>query len=437
MFDTIAAISTGFINQPISIIRISGSESFKIVKKIFTGKIGLNKTITHGYIQDTSNNIVDEVLISWFKGSKTFTGEDIVEINAHGGVVNTNKILKLILANGARMALPGEFSKRAFLNGKMDLIKAEAIHDLIFAKTEEQASLSIKKFDGKTSDLIEKLKNKLLNIIAICETNIDYPEYDDIEILTSKKLFPKLENIKNNIEEILESSKSSRYIYEGVKVAIVGRPNAGKSSLLNALINEDKAIVTNVPGTTRDIVEGEIQIGQVLLKFKDTAGIHTTKNKIEKIGIEKSLQQIDDSDLVIHVIDGQKGEDHDDLIIEKSSKFKSYIKVFNKSDLQTHTGINISAKNKKIDKLITAINSIYKNINLSNEKVLTNTRQLALIESAKISIEDAINGLKNGLGPEIVIIDIQKSWDNLANILGRANQEKLLDEMFSNFCLGK
>ena len=436
MFDNIAAISTGLVNQPISIIRISGSEAFEITRKIFTGKVGKDKTITYGYIKDKDNKI-DEVLVSWFKGKNTYTGEDIVEINAHGGVVNTNRILKLILANGARMALPGEFSRRAFLNGKMDLIKAEAIHDLIFAKTEEHASLSIKKFDGQTSTLITNLKDKILKIIAICETNIDYPEYDDVEILTSKTLIPKLENIKNDIDEILESSKTSRYIYEGVQTAIVGKPNAGKSSLLNALINEEKAIVTDTPGTTRDIVEGEIQIGQVLLKFKDTAGIHATENKIEQMGIQKSLEQINNADLVIHVIDGQKGEDKDDLIIEQSSKFKSYIKVFNKSDLKTNDGINISAKNKLISQLVKAINSIYKKINISNEKILANVRQLSLIEAARISIKDAITALKSGLGPEIVIIDIQKSWDDLANILGRASQEKLLDEMFSNFCLGK
>lgn len=436
MFDTIAAISTGLINQPISIIRISGPESFKIAKKIFTGKVGKDKSITYGYIRDNNINI-DEVLISWFKGKNTYTGEDIVEINAHGGVVNTNRILKIILANGARMALPGEFSRRAFLNGKMDLIKAEAIHDLIFAKTEEQANISIKKFDGYTSKLIENLKGKILNIIATCETNIDYPEYDDVEILTNKELLPKLENVKNDINEILEASKSSRFIYEGIKTVIVGMPNAGKSSLLNALINEEKAIVTDTPGTTRDIVEGEIQIGQVLLKFKDTAGIHETKNKIEQMGIKKSLEQIKDADLIIHVIDGQKGESKDDLMIQQSSKLKSYIKAFNKSDLKNSEGINISAKNKDIKELINSIKSIYKKLDLSNDKILTNVRQLSLIDAAKISTEDAINGLKSGLGPEIVIIDIQKAWDNLANILGRANQENLLDEMFSNFCLGK
>lgn len=436
MFDNIAAISTGSINQPISIIRVSGPEAFNIVKKVFTGKKGKDKTITYGYIK-SGEEIIDEVLVSWFVGPNTFTGEDIVEINAHGGVVNSNKILKLCLANGARMALPGEFSRRAFINGKMNLIKAEAIHDLIFAKTEEQAKLSIKKFDGNTSKLIESLKAKLLNIIATCETNIDYPEYDDVETLTQKELMPKLEDVKKDIVEILDSSKSSRYIHEGVKVAIVGKPNAGKSSLLNAFLNEDKAIVTDVPGTTRDVVEGSVQVGQVLLNFKDTAGIHSTNDKVEQMGIKKSLDQIQSADLIIHLIDGNIGEDKDDLTIEQSSKMKPYIKVFNKSDLTKSEGINISAKEKDISQLIKKIKGIYADINLSNDKIITNTRQLSLIESSKISIEEAINELASGLGPDTVIIDIQKAWEDLANILGRAEQSDLLDEMFSNFCLGK
>jgi len=307
------------------------------------------------------------------------------------------------------MALPGEFSRRAFINGKMNLIKAEAIHDLIFAKTEEQAKLSIKKFDGNTSKLIESLKAKLLNIIATCETNIDYPEYDDVETLTQKELMPKLEDVKKDIVEILDSSKSSRYIHEGVKVAIVGKPNAGKSSLLNAFLNEDKAIVTDVPGTTRDVVEGSVQVGQVLLNFKDTAGIHSTNDKVEQMGIKKSLDQIQSADLIIHLIDGNIGEDKDDLTIEQSSKMKPYIKVFNKSDLTKSEGINISAKEKDISQLIKKIKGIYADINLSNDKIITNTRQLSLIESSKISIEEAINELASGLGPDTVIIDIQKA----------------------------
>lgn len=437
MFDTIAAISTGGItNDPISIIRVEGPESFDIVKKIFSGKIGKNKTITYGYIKDGKQKI-DEVLISWFVSPNTFTGGNIVEINAHGGIVNTNKILQLILANGARIAERGEFSRRAFLNGKMDLIKAEAIHDLIFAKTQEQAILSVKKFDGKTSSLIDSLNQKILEIIATIETNIDYPEYDDVEILTQKTLLPKLKNIDTDLNEILKSSKTSRYIYEGVNVAIVGKPNAGKSSLLNAFLNEEKAIVTDVPGTTRDVVEGSIQIGQVLLNFKDTAGIHSTSDKVEQLGIKKTLNQIEIADLIIHVVDPLVKVDEDDFQIELASKFKPYIKVFNKSDLKQHKGINISALNKDINKLINIIKLMYKDIDLNNEKIVNNTRQLSLIDSSKIAITEAIKGLENGFQPDTIIIDITKAWEDLGNIIGRAEEVDLLDQMFKSFCLGK
>ncbi len=436
MFDTIAAISSGNVNQPISIIRLSGSEAFTVVKKIFSGKTGEDRTITYGYILDEKQK-VDEVLISWFKGVNTFTGEDVVEINAHGGVVNSNRILQLLLANGARMAENGEFSRRAFMNGKMDLIKAEAIHDLIFSKTEEQAKMSVKKFDGNTSKLIEALKAKLLYIIATCETNIDYPEYDDVEQLSIEVLIPKLEDVLKDINEILNASKSSRYVYEGVEVAIVGKPNAGKSSLLNALLNEDKAIVTDIPGTTRDIVEGQVQIGQVLLNFKDTAGIHSTKDKIEQMGIKKSLEEIDKADLILHVVDSSQEENQDDLQIEQASKFKTYIKVFNKSDLKAVDGISVSAKNNDLDKLHEQIKKSFASIDINNDKIINNTRQLALIKEAKISTNDAITSLKGGLTPDTVIIDIQAAWDALTNILGKADQASLLDEMFSSFCLGK
>ena len=437
LFDTITAISTGNLNVPISIIRISGSEAFDIAKKIFSGKVGADKTITYGFIKDGETKI-DEVLISWFKGPNTFTGEDIVEINAHGGVVNTNKILKLILQNGARLAEKGEFSRRAFLNGKMDLIKAEAIHDLIFAKTEEQALLSVKKFDNETSRLIDELKTDILAIIATIETNIDYPEYDDIEILTEKELLPKLESVRVRIQEILDSSKSSRYIFEGINVAIVGEPNVGKSSLLNAILNEEKAIVTDIPGTTRDIVSGSIQIGQVLFKFNDTAGIRESIDKVEKIGIEKSLSEIKNADLVIHIINPENGMSDNDQNIVKLVENKNYIRVYNKNDIKKIDGeISISVKNKDLKQLFDAIKKEFGSINLNDEKIINNTRQLSLIETANSAINEAINSLKDGQTPDVVIIDIHKAWEDLTNIIGNAQETDLLDEMFKSFCLGK
>ena len=436
MFDTIVAISTGNINQPISIIRVSGPDAFLIVKKIFKGKIGKNRKITYGFINN-GNQIIDEVLVSWFKSPNTFTGEDIVEINAHGGVVNSQLILKLLINNGARIAIKGEFTRRAFLNKKINLIKAEAIHDLIFAKTEEQLKLSIKKFDGKTSMLINNLTNKLLEIIATIETNIDYPEYDDVEKLSNETIKPKLMEVFSKLNDIKESSKASRYIYNGVKVAIVGKPNAGKSSVLNAMIGENKAIVTKIPGTTRDVVEGSLQIGQILFNFYDTAGIHTSKDEIEIMGIKKSFEQIQKSDLILHIIDAAIGEDKNDKLIEKKSLNKPYIKIFNKSDIKKIGKTSSSAIQNDVESIFHAIKLKYDEIDLNDEKIITNTRQLALIDKSIKDIKQALKGISDGFEPDEIIIDIRKSWKNIASIIGKSSDEEMLDKMFKSFCLGK
>ena len=440
MFDTIAAIATGYINQPISIIRVSGPQSFKIVKSLFTGHLGQHQTVTYGYIQDQGQKI-DEVLISWFRGPRTFTGEDIVEINAHGGIVNSTQILELILKQGARIAERGEFSRRAFLNGKIDLVKAEAIHDLIFAKTRAQTAISVKKFSGQTSQLIESLKAELLNLIATCEINIDYPEYDDIEVLKTKTLLPKLTKLQKKLQDIKDISLQSQPIFQGLNVALVGRPNVGKSSLLNLLLNEDKAIVTSRPGTTRDIVEGQVQIGQVMLNLRDTAGIHKTSDLVEQIGIKRSLAEIKTADLVIHILDGKKSWTSDDLEIEQASSSKTYLQVVNKIDLglrnEYQSLIKISVKNKKIESLINKLQETYQKINLNDEKIIANERQFLLIVKALFSIKEAISGLEQDLTPDTIIIDLRQAWEHLANILGQASQSDLLDSMFKNFCLGK
>lgn len=434
MLNTIVAISSGIINQPISIIRMSGPDSFKIIKKIFIGKVGKDKSFTFGKIKD-KDRVIDEVLVAWFKGPNTFTGEDIVEVNAHGGIINSQNILRLLLDNGATMAEPGEFSRRAFLNGKMDLVKAESIHDLIFAKTDKQAELAVKQFDGKTSKLIKSLQDEILNIIATCETNIDYPEYEDIKVLTNKNLLPSLESIKLKLENIISSSESSRYIFDGISVAIVGKPNSGKSSLLNALLRKDKALVSSIPGTTRDVVEGEFVINDLLLKLKDTAGIGEFNNELDQMGVNKSLDTIKDSDLVIHLIDP---EDNNPLDIKSKLGSKTkYLKVFSKSDIIKKEGVSISSINEDIDQLIDATKELFNDIDIDNTEFIQNTKQLSLMRKSLSSINDAIKGLNNDLTPDTVIVDIQQSWDHLANILGKADHEDLLDNMFSNFCLGK
>ncbi|RMX34807.1 tRNA uridine-5-carboxymethylaminomethyl(34) synthesis GTPase MnmE [Mycoplasmopsis fermentans] len=444
--DTIAAISSGGkINQAISIIRVSGQDSIEIVSKIFKGKIGTNQTITYGHIFDNkTKEIIDEVLIAWFIGNKNFTGENTVEINCHGGVLVTNRILELLLANGARMALPGEFSRRSFLNGKMDLIKAEAINDLIHAKTLKQSELAIKKFDGKTSNMIKSFIDELAYLIGQMEINIDYPEYEDFENVLTKDLISRLQKLQDKLSLIIKESENSRLIFDGIKVAILGKPNVGKSSILNCLINEDKAIVTDQAGTTRDIVEASYQIDGLLFKLVDTAGIRKTNRKIEKIGIEKSFEQIEKCDVVIHVNEANTLENDYDKKVEKLAKQfnKPLIKAINKVDLLKNNKkkknvIYVSAKNKNIDDLKEALVNIFSKNEINNEEYVVNARQLALIKKAHSSISDAIESINSGIDVDVVIIDVRQAWADLVDISGRADNELLLDEMFKNFCLGK
>lgn len=441
--DTIVAIASGLVNQAISIIRISGPEAFSTVAKVFKGKVGTTaKEITYGWIHN-NEELIDEVLVLWFKGSNNFVGEDTVEINAHGGVLNTNLILELLLSQpNVRLAEKGEFSRRSFLNGKMDLIKAQAINDLIMARTKKQAQFSIQQFSGKTSAFINELINDLLHIIATIEVNIDYPEYDDVEILTNEVLLPKLELLVSKFEKTIEQSQRARVIFDGINVALVGTPNVGKSSLLNALIEQDKSIVSDIAGTTRDVVEASFVLSDIIFKLVDTAGIREAKNKIEQIGIKKSLEQIKQASIVLHVLDATKDENEFDKLIEEHSKDKDYIKVYNKKDLlssvKTNTNkIFVSAKNNDVSQLEDYIKKHYVDNIQENEDIITNTRSLSLINLAYNNLKEAINSLKNGFSPDIVIVDLTQSWKDLKSILGDSDNESLLDSIFSNFCLGK
>lgn len=462
MFDTIAAISSGNkVNQPISIIRISGPETINIMKKIFKGRIGKDHEITYGHILDKSNNIIDEVLIMWFVGKldaennlifNNYVGDTLVEINCHGGILVTNLILELILSYGARLALPGEFTRRAFLNGKMDLLKAEAVHDLIMAKTKKQANAAIKKFDGNTSKLINDLTKEIEYLIGLCEVNIDYPEYDDLEKVDDEIMKEKLSELIKKLKEIVVLSQNSRLIFDGVKVAILGKPNVGKSSLLNALLNEEKAIVTDIAGTTRDIIEENIQLDGILFKLIDTAGLRETDEKIESIGIKKSLEQIERADLLIHVMDPKQKNDNFDLMIkEKAFELnKIYIPVANKkdisnkeetekiiSDLKINKLTYISALKEDIEDLKNEMINLFKDIDIESDIMLTNTRQLSLVQAAFNSLTDALNSLNYDMTFDVIIVDITKAWESLKEITGVADKEDLLDAMFSNFCLGK
>ncbi|MGX9395487.1 tRNA uridine-5-carboxymethylaminomethyl(34) synthesis GTPase MnmE [Mycoplasma sp. 3341] len=443
MWDTITAISSGKINQAVSIIRICGPEAINIIKKIFRGKEGKNKEITFGSIFD-GNQKIDEVLVAWFPGTQNYIGEDTVEINAHGGVVVSNMILELILRHGARIADPGEFSRRAYLNGKIDLIKAEAINDLIHAKSEKQVKMSVNKFDNRLSNKITAFLNEIEYLIGNCEVNIDYPEITDIEVLTNETLLPKIKSLIKGIDELIKVSSDAQKVYEGIKVAIVGRPNAGKSSLLNCLLQEEKAIVTEIAGTTRDAIEAQFQLDGVLFNLIDTAGIRDTEDIVEKIGIQKAKQTIEKSDLVIHVVDQKEKWNEIDEQIKQLAKEKIYLQALNKTDLITTNKIShepnqalISAKNNEIESLLDLIKQQFANIDFNNPDLIYNTRQLSLIKSAKNNLSDALDALEQGFGTEVIVVDLTEAWKAVSSIIGKGKESDLLDSIFSNFCLGK
>lgn len=440
MLETIAAISSGYVNQAISIIRIVGPEAVNIIKKIFTGKIGPNKTIQYGFIKD-GKKIIDEVLVNFFIGKDNFIGEDTIEINAHGGIVVSQKILDIILAHGARIAKNGEFTRRAYLNGKISLIKAEAINDLINAKTSKQQEIAINSFDKKNEENIKKFISDVEYLIGLCEVNIDYPEYDDVPILDNESFSKKLILLMKNLEKIIKSSESNQVFINPISIAIVGNPNVGKSSLMNAILNTEKSIVTNIPGTTRDVVESEIVFNNFILKFKDTAGIRKSSNEIEKIGIEKTWNEFEKSDIIFHVIDSTKGlTEYDNEIIKKVNN-KKYIQLWNKSDLiskKDKNKIYISSINKEINNLNKALNKLLidKSDDNYNES-LFNKRQISCLKKSFESLKNANESIKNGYTYDVVITDLHECWESLKEILGDVNKEELLDSIFKNFCLGK
>lgn len=449
MEDTIAAISTALGIGAISIIRVSGTEAISNVNKIFKGK-DLSQVPTHtihyGHIMD-ENKVIDEVLVSVMKGPKSFTTEDIVEINCHGGIATTKKVLELLLLNGCRLAEPGEFTKRAFLNGRIDLLEAEGVMDVLNAKTEKSRNLAINQLSGKTSKLIEDLRQEIVNVLANIEVNIDYPEYEDIEQLGYSELEPRINNIYNEICKILKDSENGKIIKEGIDVSIIGRPNVGKSSILNRLLEEDKAIVTDIEGTTRDIVEGTINLGGLIVNFIDTAGIRKTDDVVEIIGVKKSLDLINKSDLVLYVLNNNEELSNDDKEILNELKSKNHIIVINKMDLSKKLDLQdesnivyISAlEDKNIDKLKEKIKEIYNvdNIETDDLTYLTNARSIALLKEAKNAIEESKQGIKNLVPIDVIEIDIKRAWNLLGEIIGKTYQEELINQLFSQFCLGK
>ena len=453
MNETICAIATSQGVGAIAIIRVSGDNAINIVNKIFKGK-DLTKvkshTINYGHIMDKDQEI-DEVLVSVMKAPKTFTAEDTVEINTHGGISPTNKTLELLLENGCRLAEPGEFTKRAFLNGRIDLLEAEAVMDMINSKTEKQRKMAINQIEGKVSDLINSLRSDMVQIISNINVNIDYPEYDDVDIITDNILIPKITNLKQRIEKILKESINGKIIKDGIKTSIIGRPNVGKSSLLNALLEEDKAIVTDIAGTTRDIVEGQVVINGIILNMIDTAGIRETEDLVESIGVEKSKKMIDKSDLILLMLNNNEQLTDDIKEIFEKIKDKNYIVIINKIDLEKKLDINSLdidedkiiklsiTENKGLEELKNKIIELFniEAIETQDPTYLNNSRSISILKNCLSAINDVEEGLKNNMPIDMIELDIKNIWEELGKINGTSYEEELLDEMFSRFCLGK
>ena len=446
MAEPICAIATPYGMGAISIVRASGDNVIEMVSKLFKGS-DLTKakshTINYGHIV-YNGEVVDEVLVSVFKAPKTYTKEDSFEINSHGGLFVTNKILSILLQSGFRLAEPGEFTKRAFLNGRIDLMQAESVSDIIASQNDLMLQNANKGLRKELSNLIESLRNQLLDLIAKIEVNIDYPEYDDAIEMTNSILLPELEKVKEEIQKLLKLSKIGVQARSGIETAIIGRPNVGKSSILNMLLDEDKAIVSSVAGTTRDLVEGKLQIGNITLNLIDTAGLHETNDYIESAGILKTKEVLDKAELVLLVIDNNDINDEDLKLLEET-KNKKRIIIVNKIDLNNKTNIqekhiDVSAKNNQgFNELVSEITRLSEIDVLSQKDAnfLTNVRQVSTLELAYKSICDSIEACMIFAPVDMIEIDIKKAWDLLGNVIGISNTDELIDNLFAKFCLGK
>ncbi|MEK5445119.1 tRNA uridine-5-carboxymethylaminomethyl(34) synthesis GTPase MnmE [Fredinandcohnia sp. FSL W7-1320] len=456
-FDTIAAISTPMGEGAIAIVRLSGDEAIDIANRVFKGK-NLKEvdshTIHYGHIVDPdTNQVVEEVMLTLMRGPKTFTREDVIEINCHGGLVSVNRVLQLVLTNGARLAEPGEFTKRAFLNGRIDLSQAEAVMDLIRAKTDRAMNVAIGQMEGRLSTLINQLRQELLETLAHIEVNIDYPEYDDVEEMTHHVLLKKAKHVRDEIIKLLETSNQGKILREGLSTVIIGRPNVGKSSLLNSLVHENKAIVTDIPGTTRDVIEEYVNVRGVPLRLVDTAGIRETEDIVERIGVERSREVLKKADLILLVLNyGEELTEEDERLFEAISGMETIV-IVNKTDLPQK--INMEKvkelvkdnpvvttsllEEKGVDALEKAISSLFftGTVEANDLTYVSNSRHIALLTQAKKSIEDAISGTESDLPIDMVQIDLTRTWELLGEIIGDAVHESLINQLFSQFCLGK
>ncbi|WP_238046271.1 tRNA uridine-5-carboxymethylaminomethyl(34) synthesis GTPase MnmE [Enterococcus mundtii] len=458
-FDTIAAISTPPGEGAISIVRLSGDQALTIANKVYQSgnKQLLNvpsHTIHYGHIVDPkSEQLVDEVMVSVMRAPRTFTREDVVEINCHGGIVVVNQILQLLLREGARLAEPGEFTKRAFLNGRVDLSQAEAVMDLIRAKTDKAMGVALNQLDGNLSALIRSLRQEILETLAQVEVNIDYPEYDDVEELTTKLLLEKAQMIQQRIEVLLATSQQGKVLREGLSTAIIGRPNVGKSSLLNHLLREEKAIVTDIAGTTRDVIEEYVNVRGVPLKLIDTAGIRETEDIVEQIGVARSRKALAESELILLVLNQSEPLTIEDEQLLEATKGLKRIILLNKTDLPKQLeedkllsliedepvfAVSV-ANNEGLDRLETAISELFFGGQTGERDAtyVSNTRHIALLEKAAISLQEVIAGIDAGMPVDLVQMDMTRCWDYLGEVVGDSVQDELITQLFSQFCLGK
>ena len=456
-FETISSISTPVGEGAIAIVRLSGEDAIEIADRLYKGAKKLaetdSHTINYGHIVDPkSGETVEEVMVALMRAPKTYTREDIVEINCHGGIHTVNRVLQLTLNNGARMAEPGEFTKRAFLNGRVDLSQAEAVMDFIRAKTNEASKVANQQVQGRLKTYIESLRQSILNILAQVEVNIDYPEYDDVEEATTALLLTEAKSVLQDIEALLKSSTEGRILREGLSTVIVGKPNVGKSSLLNYLIQDNKAIVTDVAGTTRDILEEYVNVNGIPLKLVDTAGIRETDDIVEKIGVERSREALKGAELILYVMNNNDELTPEDIELLNSADDKKVIGIVNKLDLDNKLDIKYLEEHFKIPLIKTSIindqgvdvleNEIQKmffdgSLSSTDSTYVSNNRHINLLEQAKTSIEDAISSAEMDVPVDIVQIDLIKTWELLGEVIGEDVSEQLIDKLFSQFCLGK
>ena len=444
MFETIVALATPPMKSALAIIRVSGDDCFEVVSKCFSKDITKinERTILVGYIEDKKKGQrIDQVVLAIYKGPNSFTGENLVEIICHGSMLISQQILDILIENGARMATNGEYSSRAFLHQKMDLVQAESINDIINATTKEAKNLSMLSLNGETSKLLVPVKTRLADIISLIEVNIDFPEYEDIEQANQQQVITICDEIIGLINKLIDDGEKAKIVKEGIKVAIVGKPNVGKSSLLNSLLGEEKAIVTDIAGTTRDTVEGDINLNGIVLHLVDTAGIRDASDVVESIGVDRAKKAIEQSELVLVVLDGSEKPTKEDQDILDITKDSNRIIIYNKADKindKNDDRIYVSALNNNIEPLR---KEIYKNLGLDeqvfHQPALNNARQIGLLKRAKLSLEKAKEDASNDLPVDLISVNLMDAYNAVLEILGEKNKADLSKEIFSRFCVGK